>query len=114
MLFFIKISGGVQSESKSEAELFMSKAPCSVKTKEDLRVLEPYLYRDRKTNVRKFYSSVEAKSNRVFPDFIPDEDVLLTKGNGFCNRGVYDSWQACNSVGQYRVRNRKLYRELYR
>ena len=80
-------------------EYFIYNAVCSIKTEADLEILKPFLHNDSSSNVGKFYSSVPAKSNTIKADFVAPENVQLTKGNGFCSKGVYKSWQPCNDVG---------------
>lgn len=87
---------------------------CSVNSADQFEILKPFLYNDPKTGKQKFYSSIDTITNTYVPDFALPSNVHFTKGNGFCEKGVYKSWSKCNEIGNcYAACNDGLCHEEY-
>ena len=63
--------------------------------------MEPYQHFDTVKQQKEYFSDQLHTANTVQGlNFSPPENVVITSGNGWCDKGVYKSWNKCNINGK--------------
>ncbi|CBY31517.1 unnamed protein product [Oikopleura dioica] len=79
---------------------------CILDRASDMTLLETFQFLEPESNKRVYFGTAidvargnpQAAKNSVEGEF--GEDVIVTRSNGYCDKGVYKSWNKCNINGE--------------